>query len=79
MGTIKSKIGKKFEQKRKEKWVKEKANLVKAYLLQPLPGDFRLNHVTSGSLPVTSSLVTSFPVMRLPPTARQPCRSSNVA
>ena len=32
MGTIKSKIGKKFEQKRKEKWVKEKANLVKAYL-----------------------------------------------
>ena len=32
MGTIKSKIGRKFEQKRKAKWVKEKANLVKAYL-----------------------------------------------
>jgi len=31
MGTIKSKIGRKFEQKRKAKWVKEKANLVKAY------------------------------------------------
>ena len=27
----KSKIGRKFEQKRKAKWVKEKANLVKAY------------------------------------------------
>ena len=26
----KSKIGRKFEQKRKAKWVKEKANLVKA-------------------------------------------------
>jgi len=33
MGTIKSKIGRKFEQKRKTKWVKEKANLVKAYCL----------------------------------------------
>ena len=31
MGTIKSKIGRKLEQKRKAKWVKEKANLVKAY------------------------------------------------
>ena len=31
MGTINSKIGRKFEQKRKAKWVKEKANLVKAY------------------------------------------------
>ena len=31
MGSIKSKIGRKFEQK-KEKWVKEKANLVKTYL-----------------------------------------------
>ena len=30
MGTIKSKIGRKFEQKRKAKWVKKKANLVKA-------------------------------------------------
>ena len=30
MGTIKSKIGRKFEQKRKAKWVKGKANLVKA-------------------------------------------------
>ena len=30
MGTITSKIGRKFEQKRKAKWVKEKANLVKA-------------------------------------------------
>jgi len=31
-------------------------------LLQPLPGDFRSNHVTSGSLPVTWDHVTSFPV-----------------
>jgi len=31
MGTTKSKIGRKFEQKRKAKWVQEKANLVKAY------------------------------------------------
>ena len=31
MGTIKSEIGRKFEQKRKAKWVKENANLVKAY------------------------------------------------
>jgi len=30
MGVIKSKMGRKFEQKRKAKWVK-KANLVKAY------------------------------------------------
>jgi len=30
MGTIKSKIGRKFEPKIKAKWVKEKANLVKA-------------------------------------------------
>ena len=30
MGTIKSKISRKFEQGRKAKWVKEKANLVKA-------------------------------------------------
>jgi len=30
MGTIKSTLGRKFEQKRKAKWVKEKANLVKA-------------------------------------------------
>ena len=35
MGTIKSKIGRKFEQKRKAKWVKEKANLVKAYPWAP--------------------------------------------
>ena len=31
MGTIKSKIRRKFKQKRKAKWVKERANLVKAY------------------------------------------------
>ena len=31
MGTIESKMGRKFEQKRKAKWVKEKENLVKAY------------------------------------------------
>ena len=31
-------------------------------LLQPLPGDFRPIDVTSGSLPVTSGQVTSFPV-----------------
>ena len=32
LGTIKSKIDRKFEQKRKAKWVKEKAYLVKAYI-----------------------------------------------
>ena len=37
MCTIKSKIGGKFEQKRKAKWVKEKANLVKAYGPSSLP------------------------------------------
>jgi len=31
MGTIGSKMGRKFEQKRKAKWVKKKENLVKAY------------------------------------------------
>ena len=31
MGTIGNKMGRKFEQKRKAKWVKKKANLVKAY------------------------------------------------
>ena len=31
MVTIGSKMGRKFEQKRKAKWVKEKENLVKAY------------------------------------------------
>jgi len=31
MGTIGSKMGRKFEQKRKAKWVQKKANLVKAY------------------------------------------------
>jgi len=36
-------------------------------LPQPLPGDFRCNHVTSGSLPVTWCHVTSFPFMWLPP------------
>ena len=30
MGTIGSKMGRKFEQKRKAKWVKKKVNLVKA-------------------------------------------------
>jgi len=35
MRAIKSKIGRKFEQKRKAKWVKEKANLVKAYYRRP--------------------------------------------
>jgi len=38
-------------------------------LLQPLPGDFRSNDVTSGSLLVTWGYVTSFPVMWLPPPA----------
>jgi len=38
-------------------------------LLQPLPGDFRSNDVTSGSLPVTWGHVTSFPVTWLPPHA----------
>jgi len=31
MSTIGSKMGREFEQKRKEKWVKKAANLVKAY------------------------------------------------
>jgi len=35
-------------------------------LLQPLPGDFRSNDVTSGSLPVTWNHVTLFPVAWLP-------------
>jgi len=34
--------------------------------LQPLPGDFRSNDVTSGSLPVTRGHVTWFPVTCLP-------------
>jgi len=38
-------------------------------LLKPLPGDFRSNDVTSGSLPVTSGHLTSFPVTWLPPRA----------
>jgi len=36
---------------------------------QPLPGDFRSNDVTSGSLPVTWGHVTSFPVTWLLPFA----------
>jgi len=36
-------------------------------LLQPLPGDFRSNDVTSGSLPVSWGHVTSLPVTWLPP------------
>ena len=39
MGTLGSKMGRKFEQKRKAKWVKEKENLVKAYLTYGL--DFK--------------------------------------
>jgi len=31
VGTTGSKMGRQFEQKRKAKWVKKKANLVKAY------------------------------------------------
>jgi len=38
-------------------------------LLQQLPGDFRSNDVTSGSLPVTCSHMTPFPVTWLPPPA----------
>jgi len=37
--------------------------------LQPLPGDFRWNDITSGSLPVTWSHVTSSPVTWLPTSA----------
>jgi len=44
MGTIGSKMGRKFEQKRKAKWVKKKANLVKAYPYIPL--SFSLVYVT---------------------------------
>jgi len=39
-------------------------------LLHPLPGDFRSNDVTFGSLPVTWGHVTSFPATLLLPTAR---------
>jgi len=38
-------------------------------LLQPLPGDFCSNDVTSGSLPVMWGHVTSFSVTRRPPPA----------
>jgi len=38
-------------------------------LLQPLPGDFGSNDVTSGSLPIIWGLVTSFTVMWLATTA----------
>jgi len=38
-------------------------------LLQPPPGDFRSNDITSGSLPVTWGHLTSFPVTWLPPPA----------
>jgi len=38
-------------------------------LLPPLPGDFRSNDVTSGSLPVMWGHVTSFPVTWRPPPA----------
>jgi len=38
-------------------------------LLHPLPGDFRSEDVTFGSLPVTWGHVTSFPVTWLPPPA----------
>jgi len=37
------------------------------HVLQPLPGNFRWNDVTSGSLPVVPGYATSFPVMWLPP------------
>jgi len=37
--------------------------------LQPLPGDFRSNDITSGSLPVMWGHVTSFPVTWWPPPA----------
>jgi len=46
------------------------SNVVKTWLiglLQPLPGDFRSNDVTSGSLPVTWGHITSFPATWLPP------------
>jgi len=36
-------------------------------LQQPLPGNFRSNDVTSGSVPITWGHVTSFPVTWLPP------------
>jgi len=38
-------------------------------LLQALPGDFRSNNVTSGTFLVTSHLVASFPVTRVPSSA----------
>jgi len=38
-------------------------------LLQPLPGDFQTNDVTSGSIPVNWSHVMSLPVTWLPPPA----------
>jgi len=48
------------------------SNVPKTWLigfLQPLPGVFRSNHVTSGSVPVTWGHVRSFPVTWLPPPA----------
>jgi len=46
-------------------------------LLQPLPGDFRSNDVTSGSLPVTWGDVTSFCHVTASSCEVQPCRKWN--
>ena len=47
MGTIGSKMGRKFEQKRKAKWVKKKENLVKAYLLLSMQARFDIGYLHS--------------------------------
>jgi len=51
MGTIGSKMGRKFEHKRKAKWVKKKANLVNAQPPPAVPGSpvfvFHLLHLLS--------------------------------
>jgi len=48
------------------------SNVPKTWLIglpQPLPGYFKSNHATSGSVPVTWRFVMSFPVTWLPPPA----------
>jgi len=46
--------------------------------LQALPGDFRSNYVTSGSLSFTYGHVILLPVTWLPPCELQPCRKWNI-
>jgi len=48
---------------------KSNVQYTQVFVLQPLPGDFRANDVTSVPLSVTWDHVTSFPVTWLPPPA----------